>query len=178
MTPRWRLFTKYLLLIVGLVTLALIASGMVSLYFAYKENQTQLIALQQEKANAAAARIEQYVRDIEQQLGWTALLHGAGGGDLNELRRFEYLKLLRQVLAVTEVAWIDNEGREQLRVSRLAMDVSGADSNLINNPKFTVAKSGQTYFSPVYFRKETEPYMTISRPAGRVTTPVTSVVRK
>ena len=166
MTFRWRLFTKYLLLIVGLVTLALVASGLVSLYFAYKENQTQLIALQQEKANAAAARIEQYVRDIEQQLGWTALLHGAGSGNPIELRRFEYLKLLRQVLAITEVAWIDNDGREQLKVSRLAMDVSGADTNLINNPKFTVAKSGKTYFSPVYFRKETEPYMTISRPAG------------
>ena len=80
MNPRWRLFTKYLALIVGLVSLALLASGIVSLYFAYKENQTQLIVLQQEKANAAATRIEQYIRDIEQQLGWTALLHGAGGG--------------------------------------------------------------------------------------------------
>ena len=42
MIPRWRLFTKYLALIVGLVTLALVASGLVSLYFAYKENQAQL----------------------------------------------------------------------------------------------------------------------------------------
>jgi HAMP domain-containing protein len=166
MNPRRRLFTKYLALIVGLISFALVASGLVSLYFAYKENQTQLVALQQEKANAAATRIEQYVRDIEQQLGWTALLHGAPGGNTNDLRRFEYLKLLRQVLAITEVAWIDNDGREQLKVSRLAMDVSGADSNLLNDPKFTVAKSGKTYFSPVYFRKETEPYMTISRPAG------------
>jgi signal transduction histidine kinase len=166
MTPRWRLFTKYLALIVGLVSLALIASGLVSLYFAYKENQAQFIALQQEKANAAAARIEQYIRDIEQQLGWTALLHGAGGGNPIDLRRFEYLKLLRQVLAITEVAWIDNDGHEKLKVSRLAMDVSGAATHFINHPKFTVAKSGQTYFSPVYFRKETEPYMTIARPAG------------
>src|ERR1700675_2573999 len=136
MNPRRRLFTKSLALIVGLVSLALVASGMVSLYFAYKENQNQLIALQQEKANAAATRIEQYVRDIEQQLGWTALLHGAPGGNTTELRRFEYLKLLRQVLAITEVAWIDNDGREQLKVSRLAMDVSGADTTFINHPKF------------------------------------------
>jgi hypothetical protein len=32
------------------------------------------------------------------------------------------VKLLRQAPAITEVAWIDAEGREQLRVSRLAMD--------------------------------------------------------
>ncbi len=166
MNPRRRLFTKYLALIVGLVSFALVASGLVSLYFAYKENQAQLVTLQQEKADAAATRIEQYVRDIEQQLGWTALLHGAPGGNTNDLRRFEYLKLLRQVLAITEVAWIDNNGREQLRVSRLAMDVSGAETNFLDDPKFTVAKSGKTYFSPVYFRKETEPYMTIARPAG------------
>ena len=31
MNLRWRLFTKYLTLIVGLVTLALVASGLVSL---------------------------------------------------------------------------------------------------------------------------------------------------
>ena len=139
MNLRWSLFTKYLALIVGLVSFALFASGLMSLYFAYKENQTQLVALQQEKANAAATRIEQYVRDIEQQLGWTALLHGAGGGNTNELRRFEYLKLLRQVLAITEVAWIDNDGQEQMKVSRLAMDVSGAETNFLNNPKFTTA---------------------------------------
>jgi signal transduction histidine kinase len=166
MNPRRSLFAKYLALMVGLISFALVASGLVSLYFAYKENQAQLIALQQEKASAAATRIEQYVRNIEQQLGWTTLLQGAVAENTNELRRFEYLKLLRQVPAITEVAWIDNSGREQLKVSRLAMDVAGADADYSGDPKFTTAKVGKTYFSPVYFRKETEPYMTIARPAG------------
>jgi signal transduction histidine kinase len=166
MNPRRRLFTKYLALIVGLISFALVASGLVSLYFAYQENQAQLIALQQEKANAAATRIEQYVRNIEQQLGWTTLLHGAAGSDTNELRRFEFLKLLRQVPAITEVVWIDSAGREQLKVSRLVMDVAGANTDYTSDAKFTTAKSGKTYFSPVYFRKETEPYMSIARPAG------------
>ncbi|HEY5290870.1 MAG TPA: cache domain-containing protein, partial [Burkholderiales bacterium] len=166
MTLRWRLFPKYATLIIALVGGMLVASGGISLYFSYRENQEHLVALQREKAEAAATRIEQYILDIEQQLGWTALPQvGAGGNPLDQ-RRFEYLKLLRQVPAITEVAWIDASGRERLKVSRLAMDVSGADIDLSQDPRFTEAKSGKTWYSPVYFRKETEPYMTISRPAG------------
>ena len=115
-----------------------------SLYFAYRENQAQLIALQQEKANAAATRIEQYVRNIEQQLGWTALLHGAAADNANELCRFEYLKLLRQVPAITEVVWMDNAGREQFKVSRLVMDVTASDTDYASDAKFTTAKAGKT----------------------------------
>jgi signal transduction histidine kinase len=166
MTLRWRLFPKYATLIIALVGGMLVASGGVSLYFSYRENQQHLVALQREKAQAAATRIEQYISDIEQQLAWTAMPQvGAGGNPLDQ-RRFEYLKLLRQVPAITEVTWIDASGREQLKVSRLTMDVTGADTDFSQDPKFREARSGKTWYSPVYFRKETEPYMTISRPAG------------
>ena len=166
MTLRWRLFPKYATLIIALVGGMLVASGGISLYFSYREIQEHLVALQREKAQAAAGRIEQYVLDIEHQLGWTALPQVGAGANPLEQRRFEYLKLLRQVPAIPEVAWIDASGREQLKVSRLAMDVSGADTDLSKDPKFREAKSGKTWYSPVYFRKETEPYMTISRPSG------------
>jgi hypothetical protein len=42
------------------------------------------------------------------------------------------------------------------------MDVAGSRQDFSRDPKFTGAKAGGTYFSPVYFRKETEPYMTIA----------------
>ena len=166
MSLRWRLFPKYAMLIIALVGGMLVASGGISLYFSYRENQEHLVALQREKAQAAAERIGQYIFDIEHQLGWTALPQVSAGADPVEQRRFEYLKLLRQVPAITEVAWIEASGHEKLKVSRLAMDVSGADTDLSNDPKFLGANSGKTWYSPVYFRKETEPYMTISRPAG------------
>jgi signal transduction histidine kinase/HAMP domain-containing protein len=165
-TPRWRLFGKYAFFIIALVSAALLASGGVSLYFSYRENQEHLVTLQREKALAAATRIEQYISDIEHQLGWTALPQVGTGANPVEQRRYEYLKLLRQAPAITEVVWIDASGREQLRVSRLAMDVVGAGTNYSKDPKFAGAKAGKTWYSPVYFRKETEPYMTISRPAG------------
>jgi signal transduction histidine kinase len=164
--PRWRLFTKYAAFIIALVSAALIASGGVSLFFSYRENQEHLVTLQREKALAAATRIEQYIQDIEHQLGWTALPQVGAGANPAEQRRYEYLKLLRQAPAITEVAWIDASGREQLRVSRLAMDVVGAGTDYAGDARFVEAKGGKTWYSPVYFRKETEPYMTIARPAG------------
>mgnify|MGYP006144563417 CR=1 FL=1 len=83
-----------------------------------------------------------------------------------EQRRIEYLKLLRQVPAVTELVWIGPDGRERLRVSRLAMDAVAAGTDLSRDPAVLTAKGGKTYFGPVNFRKGTEPYMTIARPAG------------
>src|SRR2546422_8023102 len=47
--------------------------------------------------------------------------------------------------------------RLQLKVSRLAMDVVGSESDLSHEPSFLQAKPGRTYFGPVYFRKESEP---------------------
>ncbi|MEO6363617.1 MAG: cache domain-containing protein, partial [Caldimonas sp.] len=166
MTPRWRLFPKYALLIIALVGGLLIASGAISIYFSWLESRRNLVALQDEKAQAAATRIEQYILDIEHQLGWTALPTADTGASPLEQRRIDYLKLLRQVPAITEAAWIDASGHEQLRISRLAMDVVGGGDDLSQEPKFSAARGGPTFYGPVYFRKDTEPYMTISRPAG------------
>ncbi len=166
MIRRWRLFPKYALLIITLVGGMLIASGAIGIYFSYRETEAHLVALQAEKAQSAATRIEQYMLDIEHQLSWTALPHTDNGSDALEQQRIEYLKLLRQVPAITEVAWIDRAGHEQLRVSRLAMDSVNSGIDLSREPKFREAAAGRVYYGAVYFRKDTEPYMTISRPAG------------
>jgi signal transduction histidine kinase/putative methionine-R-sulfoxide reductase with GAF domain len=150
---------------------ALLISGGIGLYFAYQENKVALASLQREKAAGAAARIEQFVSQIEQQLAFAALPQlGAEG---LEQRRIEFLKLLRVVPAVTDIAQIDPRGREQLAVSRLAMDVAGADKDRSQEPAFKNARPGQTWFGPVYFRKETEPYMSIAVRSGGESGPVT-----
>ncbi|MBN8508693.1 MAG: cache domain-containing protein, partial [Burkholderiales bacterium] len=164
--PRWKLFPKYAALIIALVATLLVASGAVGLYFSYRENVQHLVALQFEKAQAAAVRIENYVHDIEQQLGWTTFPALDADADPLEQRRIDFLKLLRQAQAITEVAWIDAQGREQLFVSRLAMEAQGRARDFAGTPLFTAALAGGTFYSPVSFRKETEPYMTIARRAG------------
>ena len=168
---RGQLFRKYFLLILALVCGALIISGGISLYFAYQENKEALANLQKEKAAGAAARIEQFVSQIEQQLAFAALPQlGAEG---LEQRRIEFLKLLRVVPAVTDIAQIDAKGREQLAVSRLKMDTAGANEDRSQEPAFKNARPGRTWFGPVYFRKETEPYMSIAVRSGGESGPVT-----
>jgi len=164
---RGRLFGKYVVYFALLVTAALVASGVSGMYFSYRDNVAALVDLQREKALAAAYKIEQYIREIEHQIGWTALPRLATGMPVLDQRRLDYLKLLRQVPAITEISYLDTNGKEQLRVSRLAMDVVGSNKDYLDDPVFTEAHTGKTWFGPVYFRKETEPYMKLSVPAGR-----------
>jgi hypothetical protein len=79
-----------------------------------------------------------------------------------EQRRFDALRLLRQVPAITELSQLDATGKEQLRVSRLAMDVVGSGLDLSKDPKFAETVAKKVFYGPVYFRRESEPYMTLA----------------
>ena len=166
-----RLFRKYLVLIISLVSVALLASGGVGLYFSYLEHRSALSRLQYEKAIGASSRIEQYIRQITQQLAYAALPQ-IDAGDV-ELRRMEFIKLLRQAPEVTDIAQLDAGGREQIALSRLGMDIVASNRDRSLEPSFLNAKRGQPWFSPVYFRKETEPYMTVATRSGGDKSPVT-----
>jgi hypothetical protein len=56
-----------------------------------------------------------------------------------EQRRFDALRLLRQVPAITELSQLDADGKELLKVSRLAMDVVGGGTDYSKQAKFTEA---------------------------------------
>jgi signal transduction histidine kinase/CheY-like chemotaxis protein len=145
-----RLYRKYLVIFVLLVGAVLLAGGASDLYFSYYETRDATVALHREKAAAAAIRIEQFIREIEQHVGWTNLLPRVA--DPLAQRYVEFIKLLRQAPAITDAIWLDARGREQLRVSRLAMD--------------RVRSTQAPYRGPVYFREGTEPYMTLAVAAG------------
>ena len=162
---RGRLFFKYVALFVAVVSLALIAVGLPEIWLSYQEHKDALIRIQREQAEAAAAKIGQFVKEIEGQIGWTTQLPWSGGAI--EQRRFDALRLLRQVPAITELTQLDAAGREQLRVSRLAMDVVGSGADFSLEPKFTEAVARKIYYGPVYFRRESEPYMTLSMAGTR-----------
>src|SRR5258706_6909642 len=173
--PRAGLFLKYLAFIGLLVSVGLVASGAIGLYFSYQETRDSLVKLQREKALTASVRIEQFLREIEGQLGWTTLPLVTPGQNPLEHRRLDFLKVLRQLPAVTEVTHLDGKGREQLMVSRLAMDRIGANTDFSTDARFVEALKVKTWFGPVYFRKETEPYMAIAIPEARDRSGVTVV---
>ncbi len=160
MKIRSRLFIKYVVLFVAVVGVALLSNGIFEVFFYYREHKAALIRIQHEQAEAAAAKISQFIKEIESQLGWTTQLPWSAGSI--EQRRFDALRLLRQVPAITELAQLDSSGKERLRVSRLAMDVVDSGADLSKDAKFTEAVAHKVYYGPVYFRRESEPYMTLS----------------
>jgi hypothetical protein len=119
------------------------------------------------QAEAVAAMIGQFIREIEAQVGWTTQLPWSDS--TFEQRYVDGSRLLRQVPAITELSQLDATGHEQLRVSRLTMK-NRIPSNVdySHEPKFTEAFAHKVYYGPVYFPRPVgshdpgEPYMTLS----------------
>jgi signal transduction histidine kinase/CheY-like chemotaxis protein len=162
MKRRRGLLRKYAVFFLALVIGTLLVNGAVEIYFTYQEHKAALFRLQQEKALSAATRIEEFLREAERELALLARSPwGSRRMDAPE-RRFEYRRALGRIQTISEIGWIDPAGREQIRVSRLTMDSIGGGADLSRAPTFLETKKGPTYFSPVYFRLESEPYMTIA----------------
>jgi diguanylate cyclase (GGDEF)-like protein len=143
------LFKKYALITSTLIGLSLLLSGVLSISYAYRENQQALVNLQREKAEAAAARIGQYLFDIEKRVGVTNVTQHDGAA-LD--KRMAEIQLLRRTVAINEIALIDLQGREILRVARQSADVIRSGRDFSDVDYFQRAKSGRHYRSPVYFR--------------------------
>ena len=119
--------------------------------------------LHREKARVAAMSIEQYLRTIESHLRAALLtppvVHPAAA--LDEQHQ-ELIKLLRINSAVIESAWIDAGGTERLRLSRIAPDVLRGTRDRSADPVIIAAKTRKTAFGAVYFRHQTEPYLSVA----------------
>ena len=86
-----RLFRKYVALFVAVVCVALLTNGLFEIAFSYQENKQALTRIQREQAEAAAAKIGQFIKDIEGQIGWTTQLPWTASA--LEQRRFDALRL-------------------------------------------------------------------------------------
>jgi signal transduction histidine kinase len=190
-TPRGRLFRKYVVVLLVLVGGVLMASSLVELYFSYRETQRAIVRVERAKAVAAAAGIEQFLKEVEQQVRETtrtasddpdASQVGQGklgfrqglGAAMAEQRELDFLRVLRNVPAVSALSHLDLAGKEQLRVSRLDPDVAGSQEDFSRAPQFVEARAGKTYWSPVYLKSESEPYVTLSVPVGKYAVEVTT----
>jgi len=169
----------------------LMASSLVELYFSYRETQRSIVRVERAKAVAAAAGIELLLKEIETQVRETtrtasddpdASQVGQGrlgfrqglGSAMAEQRELDFLRVLRNVPAVSELRHLDLAGKEQLRVSRLDPDVVGSQEDLSRSPRFLEARGGKTYWGPVYLKNEAEPYVTLAVPVGKYAVEVTS----
>ena len=151
---------KFAVAFVGLVTLVLLINGVVDLSLNFQDAKRTAIEVQREKARGAAERVEAFLSEIESQIGWTTRAEWRRVSA--EQQRYDFIRLLRQAPAITEVAYLDPAGREQLRVSRLEPDVVAGGKDFSTAPRFTQALKDKTWFGPVYFRRGSEPYMTVA----------------
>src|SRR5215475_4949938 len=158
------LFRKYVALFLAVVFVVLLINGLLEIGFAYQQHKVSLIRIEREQAEAAAAKIGQFIKEIESQVGWTTQLPWSTG--TIEQRKFDGSRVLRQVPAITDLAQLDSTGRERLRQSKLAMAVTGSDIDFSHEAKFTEAMAKKVYYGPVYFSFKSEPYMTLAL-AGR-----------
>jgi two-component system NtrC family sensor kinase len=159
------LVRKYIVLFLAVVFVVLLTNSLLEIGFFYRDHKSLLIRAQREQAQAAAAKIGQFIREIESQVGWTTQLPWSAGAI--DQRRFDASRLLRQVQAITEFTQLDPAGKEQLRVSRLAMDVVASQTDFSQKPVFIDAVANNVYYGPVYFRRESEPYMTLALVGAR-----------
>ena len=98
--------------------------------------------------------------EIEAQMAWVTPL--PWNAITFEEWRFDAVRMLRQVPAVTEVAQLDAAGREQFRISRHAMDVIESHVDYSRDPIFVQTMANKIYYGPVYLVEGSEPYMTIA----------------
>ncbi len=189
--PRRRLRRKYVVFLLVLVGGVLMISSLVELFFSYQETKRSIVQVERAKAAAIAVQIEQFLKEIERQVRDTTLAAADDpaaaqvrrgklpfrqglGTALAEQRELDFLRLLRNAPAVMEIAHLDVSGREQLRVSRLEPDAIGSQEDFSSAPKFVQARAGRTYVSPVYFRDDAEPHVTLAVPVGTYAVEVTA----
>src|SRR5271170_5891441 len=113
------LFRKYVGLFLAVVCIALLSNGLFEIYFSYREHTDALVRIQREQAEGAAEKIGHFIKEIENQMGWTTQL--TWSTSTIDQRKFDGSRLLRQVHAITELSQLDASGKERMRVSRRAM---------------------------------------------------------
>jgi class 3 adenylate cyclase/HAMP domain-containing protein len=150
------LFAKYVLALVGLVVFVLAVNGALETWISYRATKTTLTAAMSEKAEATAQRIEQSISELERQISWVT----RASAETLEKHRADYAQLLNQVPAVSQLSFLDGNGREQLRLSRTAF-VVGSKIDFSGDMRFSETVANEVTFAPAYFR-DSRPFMSIA----------------
>ena len=159
---RRTLFWKYAAYFSGLVSALLILSGGVGGYFAYVESTSALEALQRAKAQVAGSQIANFVGQLEDALNSTVNKFNTAGSIDEEDLAFELVALFRHEPSITELHWVAADGREKFALSRIVPDARDSGRDWSDDPRFAGTRESTRYVGPVYFRRETEPYLSLA----------------
>ena len=164
---RGRLVRQYFFVFLLLIGGGLITSGLLEVYFGYRESREQIAVLQGEVASRAALRIAQFILTIEAQMKAATVSSVVARKGIGPDYQFELAKLLSIAPAITEIVAIDETGRLHAYISRFRVAPSVNDQDFSKAASFVQAKQGITFFGAVNFIDESEPYITIAVPIER-----------
>jgi signal transduction histidine kinase len=146
--PRSRrvpLVAKYVALFALLVSVPLIAVGLVQLNASYQDKKDAIRDLQRQQARSAVISIEQFLETSQERLQQAS----APGLSLDE-RQLLLNRLIAYPLGFTDVYYVDLRGREQLHSSIFeAPERTGADRS--GMAFFRRAKADFLYYGPPYY---------------------------
>jgi two-component system, NtrC family, sensor kinase len=117
---RGRLVRHYFLVSVILISGGLITSGIIELYFQYRESSADLVRLQQEITAGVKSKIEQFIQEIERTAKGATKSREITEKGISQDYQFELRRLLVIAPAITEAMAIDNQGIARVAVSRFA----------------------------------------------------------
>ncbi|HEY7319177.1 MAG TPA: GAF domain-containing protein [Candidatus Binatia bacterium] len=161
---RGRLVRNYFFVFVTLIAGGMLLNGLTDIYFRSYETREQIGMLQSETANAALAKIAQYVLTIEGQMRSASLSPEIAERGFTPANKFELLKLLYMAPAISEAVALDRDGAPRLHVSRFRVILPSEEPDYPKSAAFLQARQGATFFGPVYFVRDSEPYMTMAVP--------------
>jgi two-component system NtrC family sensor kinase len=144
-----------------MMAVGMLIRGLVELYFTYEASYHTIAAIQHEQAQAASIHIQSFLDEIVRPMA-ALPIRPTDSSTLDD-RREDHVRLLRQLSAATNLAYLDAAGTEQLRVSR----VSGTSVRATGGPALAIMPAeltpGTPFFSRTYFLEGSEPYMTVAR---------------
>ena len=160
--PHRRLIWKYTAVVVTLVAAAIVSVGLSELYFSYQDSKRALTRVERDKASAAAASIEQQMRDVLRELEGVAQPSVKQGRAGLEERNQDFLRLIDREPLVSRLSYLDARGRERVRDSPLELDRLDSRIDQSRSAAFVRARSDKRFLGPVYYQRGSQPHMTIS----------------
>ncbi len=162
-----RLIRSYFLVSFVLVGLGILASGLVGIYYHLSDIREQTSLLQQEIANNAALKAEQFIEEIERTMRAVTFNREIIANGLSPDIDFQLNKLLKISAPVSEAFAADADGVVYRHVSRVRTLVLSNKQSISSTQAFEKALKGETFYGSVFFVHESEPYMTITIPIER-----------
>jgi two-component system, NtrC family, sensor kinase len=160
--PHRRLIWKYTAVVVTLVAAAIVSVGLTELYFSYQDSKRALTGVERDKASSAATFVEQLMQDILRQLEAVAQPTDRNGAAGLTERNQDFIRLLEREELVSQLSYLDSTGKEQVRTHPLEIDRIGRGTDLSRSPEFVRARAEERYLGRVYFKRGSQPHMTIS----------------